>query len=332
MNLSNSTIDKIGEIIRQGKNVNEYDASVAILNEWRESHGEILDEFYDKCVVLAEKIDKSNIIVAQRLKRLPTIIGKLNRFKNMRLSSMQDVAGVRVVVDDMDQFRKVERQIRRWENLVKISDYIDEPKSSGYRGKHYIFKKNGMFVEIQLRTNLQHLWATSVETTDLFRGSSLKEKDDGTYWHDFFCQVSSIFALSENAKPVFDYKGLGLGELCDLLGDNMRRNHIDSQITSFALTEPIIADQRAKNAYYMVISLDFGKKEATITRYKESEYHKAFEKYRQLEQANAANKQTVMIAVNQIKKIRDAYPNYFMNLSVFLIIINFILANNNKKR
>lgn len=88
MDLSNSAINKIGEIVRQGKDTNEYEDSVTILNTWRESHGKILDEFYDKCVNLAEKIDKNNIIVAQRLKRLPTIIGKLNRFKNMRLSSM----------------------------------------------------------------------------------------------------------------------------------------------------------------------------------------------------------------------------------------------------
>ena len=86
MDLSNSAINKIGNIIRQGKNTTKYNEAMETLNVWRESHGKILDEFYDKCVNLAERIDKNNIIVAQRLKRLPTIIGKLNRFKNMRLS------------------------------------------------------------------------------------------------------------------------------------------------------------------------------------------------------------------------------------------------------
>ncbi|MBR3169567.1 RelA/SpoT domain-containing protein [Candidatus Saccharibacteria bacterium] len=331
MDLSNSAINKIGDIIRQGKNTDEYEDSVAILNTWRESHGKILDEFYDKCVNLAERIDKNNIIVAQRLKRLPTIIGKLNRFKNMRLSSMQDIAGVRIIVNDIEQLSEIEKRIKKWHNLVKISDYINKPKPSGYRGKHFIFKKDGMFVEIQLRTNLQHLWATSVETTDIFRGASLKEKDDNTYWHNFFCQVSSIFALSENANPVSEYKGLSLKELCGVLEKNMRLHRINSQIASFALTEPIVADQRIKNAYYIVISLDFKKKEATTTKYKESEYHQAFQDYKKLEQMSAANKQTVLIAVNQIKKIREAYPNYFMSLSAFLDIITFILANNAKK-
>ena len=88
MDLSNSAINKIGNIIRRGKETDGYEESVATLNLWRESHGILLDEYYDKCVNLAERIDKNNIIVAQRLKRLPTIIGKLNRFKSMRLSSM----------------------------------------------------------------------------------------------------------------------------------------------------------------------------------------------------------------------------------------------------
>ena len=332
MDLSNSAIDRIGNIIRLGKNSDGYDEAAKVLNLWREVHGKLLDDFYDKCVELAEKIDKNNIIVAQRLKRLPTIIGKLNRFNNMRLSSMQDIAGVRIIVNDMEQLRNVEKHVEKWDNLVKISDYIEKPKNSGYRGKHFIFKQDGMFVEIQLRTNLQHLWATSVETTDIFRGASLKERDDKTYWHDFFCQVSSIFALSEDAEPVLKYKNLNLTELCGLLEKNMHKYLIDSQIASFALTEPIITDRRMKDAYYVVISLDFKKKEAVTTRYKESEYHLAFQEYERLEQKNNPNQQVVLIAVNQIKKIQEAYPNYFMNLSAFLDIITFILVKNDKKR
>ncbi len=332
MDLSNSTVNRIGNIIRRGEGDSDYVEAVKILNTWREAHGGLLDDFYDKCVGLANEVDKNNIIVAQRLKRLPTIIGKLNRFENMRLSSMQDIAGVRIIVDDMAQSKIIEEQIKNWDNLVKISDYIKKPKPSGYRGKHFIFKKDGMFVEIQLRTNLQHLWATSVETTDIFRGASLKERDDKTCWHDFFCQVSSIFALSENAEPVSEYKGLRLGELCGLLEENMSKNHIDSQITGFAMVEPIFTDSQVRNSYYVVISLDPIKKEATTIRYKESEYQQAFRDYERLEQQNTPNRQTVLVAVNQVKRLREAYPNYFMSLGAFLDIITFILAKNRKKR
>lgn len=330
MNLSNSTINKIGNIIRKNNNTADYKEAIEILSVWRESHGPLVDEYYDKCVKLAKQIDK-NIIVAQRLKRLPTIIGKLNRFKSMRLSSMQDIAGIRIIVNDMEQLRIIETRVKKWNNLIRTSDYINKPKRSGYRGKHFIFKKDGMFVEIQLRTNLQHLWATSVETTDIFRGTSLKEKDDKTYWHNFFCQVSSIFAIAENTKPIATYQNLNINELCDILKDNMDKNKIGAQIVSFALTEPVITDEKIKGAYYAVIILNFKKKKVTAIGYKESEYHLAFKEYHKQEQRNTVDKQTVLIAVNQIKKIREAYPNYFMNLNAFLNIITFILEKNKKK-
>ena len=331
MGFSNSAIDKIGDIVRRGKSADGYDEAVKSMNLWREAHGDLLDDFYDKCVKMAEEIDGDSIIVAQRLKRLPTIIGKLSRFKNMRLSRMQDIAGVRIIVDGMEQLEIVEKRIKRWKNLVKVSDYIEKPKDSGYRGKHFIFKRDGMFVEIQLRTDLQHLWATSVETTDIFRGASLKERDDATCWHDFFCQVSSIFALSEGVAPVSEYSGLSLGGLCETLRENMRKNHIDSQIASFVLTEPIVADKRIKGAYYIVIVLDFKKKKATTIKYREADYHIAFRDYERLEQQGVKDRQVVLIAVNKVQKIREAYPNYFMNLSTFLNIISFILAKSSEK-
>ena len=80
---------------------------------------------------------------------------------------MQDIAGARIIVGNMDQLLDVERRIKRWRGLKRIKNYIDQPKPSGYRGKHFIFEKDGMFVEIQLRTQLQHVWATSVETIDV---------------------------------------------------------------------------------------------------------------------------------------------------------------------
>lgn len=331
MKLSNSAINKIGDIIRKKEAGKEYDEALATLNTWRESHGRTLDEFYDKCVELSEQIDKQNIIVAQRLKRLPTIIGKLNRYRTMRLSSMQDIAGVRIIVSDMEQLKLIEAHIQTWEGLSRVSDYIKKPKSSGYRGRHFIFKKDKMFVEIQLRTQLQHLWATTVETTDIFRGSSLKEKNDNTCWHDFFCQVSSIFAISEMTTPVWIYRKLGLEEICNLLAVNLVKNQIHTQITSFAVTEPIILNKVVESAYYAVISLDLNKREAHVTSYKEDEYHLAFSNYIKMERRKSDDKQAVLVAVSQIKKIHEAYPNYFMDLGAFLNIIKFILEKSRKK-
>lgn len=111
MKISNSAVNRVGDVIRGGTKGAEYDEAILVLDEWRKEHGALMDEYYDRCVELNKKLRFKNVIVAQRLKRLPTIISKLNRYKDMELSRMQDIAGVRIVVENMEQLRKVEREI-----------------------------------------------------------------------------------------------------------------------------------------------------------------------------------------------------------------------------
>ena len=324
MRLSNSVINKIGDVIRRDDGDNAYKEAVAILNDWREAHGAVLDEFYDRSVELAHRID-SNIMVAQRLKRLPTIIGKLNRFKTMRLSSMQDIAGVRIIANDMTQLEEIDKQLLEWDGLERVDDYIEQPKNSGYRSKHFIFKKDNMFVEVQLRTQIQHLWATSVESTDILRGSKLKEQDDNSYWHDFFCQVSSIFAIAEDAPAIEGFEGKTTDEICEALMSNIGKNRIYSRIMSFALANYEVGNRETDDAYYLVITQKFKERKSIVNEYKEDEYHLAFEEYTKQEQKKDDNQQTVLVVVNQIKKLREAYPNYFMDLAKFVGAIDYIL-------
>ena len=63
-------------------------------------------------------------------------------------------------------------------------DYINHPREdTGYRGIHLIYRYrsdrkkrawNGRKIEVQLRTKLQHAWATAVETIGAFKNMALK--------------------------------------------------------------------------------------------------------------------------------------------------------------
>lgn len=103
--------------------------------------------------------------VTQRLKELPTIIQKLVREGNrVQLSTMEDVAGARAVVDTVEQLRRLEE---RWMDAKfpthRHRDYIDEPQPSGYRGVHLVLEHRDRLVEVQLRSRIQHRWAELVE-------------------------------------------------------------------------------------------------------------------------------------------------------------------------
>jgi ppGpp synthetase/RelA/SpoT-type nucleotidyltranferase len=80
--------------------------------------------------------------------------------------------------------------------FLKPKDYIKEPKPDGYRSYHLICRYQGIHqdgaykglrIEIQIRSAMQHAWATAVETIDAFTGQALKTNISGDVtWKRFF--------------------------------------------------------------------------------------------------------------------------------------------------
>lgn len=118
---------------------------------------------------------------------MPSIIDKLKRFDSLELSRMQDIGGLRIVVPTIDDIKKVHDRLLRKTSTLSLSnekDYInrDGPKSDGYRSVHMIFKYKSKKhpelthynIEIQIRTQLQHCFATTVETLGMIDNESYK--------------------------------------------------------------------------------------------------------------------------------------------------------------
>lgn len=84
-----------------------------------------------------------DVIVAQRLKRFPSIMNKLEREPNMELTQMQDLGGCRAILPDAASVRTLygmyyghEPLLLEENSSIKPYDYITHPKSDGYRGIH----------------------------------------------------------------------------------------------------------------------------------------------------------------------------------------------------
>lgn len=124
------------------------------------------------------KTEHAPVVVGQRLKRTPTILDKLQRLPNMKLTRMQDIGGCRAILPAgnhhlIDQLRaRIEK--RDWD-VQQVYDYIATPKASGYRGVHIVVLRDHRLIEIQLRTEAQHSWAETVERLGSISGHNLKD-------------------------------------------------------------------------------------------------------------------------------------------------------------
>jgi ppGpp synthetase/RelA/SpoT-type nucleotidyltranferase len=179
-----------GQITRAGKTLIDRDTSVEnriwaldVMSNWRAAQAYPMRALLMTLRRKAIEVD-INAVVVQRHKRAPSIINKLRRFPKMELSRMQDISGCRAIVATVDQVEELNSIIqssRTRNELHREYNYIAEPKDSGYRGIHLTYKYkgekteyNGYFVELQLRSKIQHAWATTVEIVDTFTDQALK--------------------------------------------------------------------------------------------------------------------------------------------------------------
>ncbi|MFA9210576.1 MAG: hypothetical protein ACEQR5_02025 [Moraxellaceae bacterium] len=183
MNLSKSQIGKIGKQIRrdlrEGKDVSEEDLSK--LQEYRVSHLQSLQKVFNALAEISKHHYKGSVTV-YRLKRIDTIVRKIERYPTMDLSTMQDIAGCRTIVGSESQIRKIVSEIEKRKDFLILdrNDYITNPRDTGYQSYHLKIKPVDCdrIVEVQLRTRANHHWATLVEITDLLYGIKLKEGQD----------------------------------------------------------------------------------------------------------------------------------------------------------
>ena len=206
---SKRQIKKAGKVlIDQARTEDERREARRIIHQWRRSHNVPLARLRQN---LARNVsDFGGGRPVGRLKRLPAIAAKLRHKRSIDLSSMQDVVGCRAIVptdsirDVVNTFAKSSSRHR----LLKQYDYLSVPKASGYAGYHLVYQYqdsdplyHGKTVEIQLRSPLQHAWATAIEVVDTFTNQSLKSGDGDVHWIDLFRLLGSLFSLREGFSP-----------------------------------------------------------------------------------------------------------------------------------
>lgn len=217
--LSNTAIDNAcNEIMAHGNKASP--ESFEIIHKWRKLHAMPLNALQVYIRRKLNKTDYSKVIIVQRLKRMPSIISKIQRIPSMRVSRMQDVCGIRIIaknINDVYQINKLLTSSKQssFEPIVHPHDYIEKPKEDGYRSLHQVVKYSGtksnelykgFRLEIQIRTLLQHYWATAVETLGMVDRVSYKSGHGEQEVKKFFRYASALFAIKENCNVLESLK------------------------------------------------------------------------------------------------------------------------------
>lgn len=322
----------------------DYMKAIAVINNWRSSHSYPLNNFQVNLRQRARKIDAS-ALVSQRLKRFESIVKKLARQQTstMELSQMQDIAGCRAVLSAPADVYRLARAYQKgpsgkWLHTLvgQGKDYIQNPKLDGYRGIHLIFRYVGtapntgwdkLRVEMQLRSQHQHAWATALEAVDIFTKQALKANQGDTNWQRFFALMGSAIAMKEGAAlvPGTPTSAMELREelahLESTLGALNRLEHFRHAIRQ----GESLPDKQA--AYYL-LHLSFGKRIIEWNTFKWSESQEANARYTQLEQevSGKSDEHVVLVRAASLSAMKRAYPGFFLDTELFLRLLSEFLT------
>lgn len=329
---SRSKIIKSGKIIRNCEYSSEQvEEAIAVIDNWRAAHAFPLHVIYMHLRRMASNSD--DIIVAERLKRLDSIIKKLSREPSMSLWKIQDLGGCRFIVPTV---KEVYSYAEKYDNSRKRHifqekyDYISEPKKSGYRSLHMVYKyysdtndtyNRNMLIEIQYRTHLQHLWATAVETMGLFTKEAIKSGQGSDDIKRFFVLISSLFAIREN-QPVIPGTVEDVNELVsEMEGINSRCNFLD-MLSAIRVAVDNQEQKKFKHQGYYILILNYNTKRLSIKYFMPSQIEAANEIYSQIESARSESKiDAVLVRVSSFQALKLAYPNYFTDIGEFLELV-----------
>lgn len=268
-----------------------------------------------------------------RIKRMASIRSKLAR-SGLNLDKMQDLAGIRAILPDMECVRRLVDfyQQRHGDTIKPPVDYIASPKETGYRSVHIVKTHqgprdefNGMKVEIQIRTRLQHVWAAAQETVGIVTKNNLKGGEGDPRWQRLMGLVSAHMAMVEG-QSIGDHfphdeqaRRRELREIAAELGA--------VQILSGFKALSASRRQTSSRTGFFMLSLDADQEKISVHHIAKidagaEEYFRAVEGGERL--------QSLIVAVDSADALLRTYPSYFLDIGEFLGVLNDALGQSSK--
>jgi Region found in RelA / SpoT proteins len=299
----------------------------SVANNWMDTHLYPMVQLRHEVVGKIRKL-KLEGITAARLKRMSSVRKKLRRL-NTKLDQIQDLGGCRAVLRSIADAKKLFEfyQTASKHHLHRPTDYVAHPKIGGYRSYHLMLRfqgngrdavYNGRRVELQIRTRLQHSWATAVEAVGLFRCEDFKGGEGDPDWLRLFDLMSSELAMAENCPEAEHLPG-HRDRVTEIIELNRKLNALEVLEALRVAVRHTDWVQSAEQPKYYRIQFDLKTRQVVVQPHHGAitgvaDQHAA-------EQSDALSGQstinTVFVEADRIEDLKDAYPNYFGDVEVF---------------
>ena len=299
-----------------------------IANSWRDSHAYPMNSIRHELIARLRNCGLKGSTVA-RLKRMSSIRRKLRTIPE-KLNQIQDLGGCRVILPKMDGLNNLLDSIkyRSRHKIYGENDYINQPKKGGYRCHHIKFQftgtggtevYDGRRIELQIRTQLQHSWATAVEAVGLLISQNLKAGEGNNDWLRLFELMSAELSLAENCPvPIgLPTRVERVQEIKELNNRLNAVNQLDNMRNVVRFTE-IGRQYYEKPSYYR---LEYDNKKGTVNVTPHFNPLSATEDYNKSEEEGNISGDdhinTVLVEAEEIKELKTAFPNYFGDVLLF---------------
>lgn len=339
--VSNGKLDCAAKHIRMTNDLKSVIDDIELISNWRSLHSVPLRAVLTLVRSKLKRKGVTDYVIGQRLKRMPSIITKIKRFEKMKVSRMQDVGGIRIIVPNITDvysvFNAITHTKSKHEVIIPAHDYIKEPKKDGYRSIHQVFKYHnskqpdydGMRIEVQIRTKLQHQWSTAVETLGVINQASYKTGEGTEDEKRYFKIVSALFSMMEEQPVLEEFRDWSKEALVQELKELDKKLLVISKLSSVSTFFERIKDDEKKSRYYVLVLkfTDGTKGFLNLTPFDKEEDAQDFYTMREIKYQNEKDKFVLMINSDSMKNIKKAYPNYFLDTQNFVKKLRKFIEN-----
>lgn len=308
-----------------------------VANNWIDSHGYPMYRIKNEAFAKIKACKVKGLPVA-RLKRMRSVRRKLATIST-KLDQIQDLGGCRIILPSIADANALIARFRGHavHTLHNEKSYITEPKLGGYRSHHMIFKFKGsqdteVFnnrrIELQIRTQLQHAWATAVEAVGYMRGEELKSGKGNEDWLRLFDLMSAELAMVENCpEPAHLPEHLTrVAEIRDLDASLSAASVLDGISQAVKFTSGYV--QGADPPKFFRIEFNRQTNQVRVSPHRSprigfSEQHSVEQV---VEETGNKDVNTVLVSADSIEELRAGFPNYFGDVKMFTSALRCVVS------